>query len=307
VTLGATLTTSLLAVLARPSTWPLALLGFLVRGGWLVVVAPIIVIPTPVGLANAVAPLLEDVAFGRRTGELAALITIAIGSLVLVLVLGGFVAALVEAEGIREIADEERIDWRPGPVGWRILAARSLAHVPFAFALAWGLARLVAVGYRELTVPFDVSVPIAWRILAGAPDAIALVLATWLFGEILGALAARRIVLKGEGVRGALRAAFGRLRRTPRSMLAIGSATTLVLVVVGGVTGLAASASWGALGTALSNGDAPLTTTLLLVAFVALFVGGLVLLSLVCAWRGAVWTVAWPGRSGEGDGTRSGD
>jgi hypothetical protein len=307
VTLGATLTVSLLAVLARPSTWPLALLGFLVRGGWLLVVAPIVVIPTPVGLANAVAPLLEDVAFGRRAGELAALSVIAIGVVVLALVCGGFVAALAEAEGIREIADEESIDWRPGRVGWRILAARLLAHVPFVFALAWGLARLVAVGYRELTVPFDVSVPIVWRILAGAPDAVVLVLATWLFGEILGALAVRRIVLMGGGVRNGLGAALGRLRRMPRSMLALGSATTLALVVVVGVSGLAASASWGALGAALSNGGAPLATTLLLVVFVALFVGGLVLLSLVCAWRSAVWTVAWPGRSGEGDGTRSGD
>ena len=73
MSLGATLGGALLAVLARPSTWPLALLGFLVRGGWLLIVAPIVVLPTPVGLANVVAPVLEDIAFGRRTAELVAL------------------------------------------------------------------------------------------------------------------------------------------------------------------------------------------------------------------------------------------
>jgi len=46
VSLGATLSGSLLAVLDRPSTWPLALAGFLIRGGWLLVVAPIVVLPT---------------------------------------------------------------------------------------------------------------------------------------------------------------------------------------------------------------------------------------------------------------------
>ena len=55
-----TLGASLLAVLARPSTWAFGLLGFLVRGGWLLVVAPFVVVPTPIGLANIVAPVLED-------------------------------------------------------------------------------------------------------------------------------------------------------------------------------------------------------------------------------------------------------
>ena len=71
MSIWATLGASLLAVLARPSTWAFGLLGFLVRGGWLLVVAPIVVVPTPIGLANIVAPVLEDIAFGRRTTELA--------------------------------------------------------------------------------------------------------------------------------------------------------------------------------------------------------------------------------------------
>jgi hypothetical protein len=285
----------------------MALLGFLVRGGWLVVAAPIVVVPTPVGLANVIAPLLEDAAFGRRTGELVLISAVALGSVVAVLLGGGLVAAVAEADAIRQVADEEHFGWRPGRVGPRILAVRLAAHVPLAFTTAYAGVRLTAVGYRELTVPSDVSAPLAWRILAGAPEAVALVLGTWLIGEILGALAARRIVLVGEGGRAALRFAIRRLRHLPVRTLGLGLATALVLAVVLVVTGLAAGATWGALGAALSIGDASLSTTLLLVGFVALFMGGLVLIALTSAWRAAVWTLDVGGTFGGVDGTRSGD
>ena len=60
----ATLAGSLLVTLARPSTWVLALAAFLLRGGLLVFVIPIVVIPTPAGLADVVGPLLISFVFG---------------------------------------------------------------------------------------------------------------------------------------------------------------------------------------------------------------------------------------------------
>ena len=95
MSLGATLSGSLLAVLDRPSTWPLALAGFLIRGGWLLVVAPIVVLPTAVGLANVIAPLLEDIAFGRRVGDLVVLIVLA-----LVVVVGWLLGGTVLVETV---------------------------------------------------------------------------------------------------------------------------------------------------------------------------------------------------------------
>jgi hypothetical protein len=307
VNLGATLSRSLLAVLARPSTWPLALLGFLVRGGWLLIVAPIVVVPTPVGLANVIAPLLEDVAFGRRTAELTSLAVVVVAVIVAWLVGGGLVAAVVEADGTRRIAAEEDIPWRRGSFAWRIVGARLIAAAPFAVGAAWAALRIVSVGYRELTVPSDVTAPAAWRIVAGAPDAFAILLLTWFLAEVVGALAARRIVLDGDGVRGALRAGIGKLRREPGRMTALGLASSVGLVVVLAVTGLAAGATWNALGAALAIGDSSAATTLLLLLFVALFSGGLVLLGLVCAWRAAIWTIDVGGTFGGGSGTRSGD
>ena len=307
MSLGATLSRSLLAVLARPSTWPLALLGFLVRGGWLLIVAPIVVVPTPVGLANVIAPLLEDVAFGRRTAELTALAVAAGAITVGWLIGGGLIAAAAESDGTRRIADEEDIPSQRGSFAWRIVAARLIAVVPLAIGGAWAAVRLVSVGYRELTVPSDVTAPAAWRIVAGAPDAFAILLLTWFLGEVVGAVAARRIVLDGYGVRAALWAGLRKLRRQPGRMITLGLASFLGLLAVLALTGLAASATWNALGAALSIGDSLAATTLLLLLFVALFSGGLVLLGLVCAWRAAIWTIAVAGTFGGGSGTRSGD
>jgi hypothetical protein len=307
VSLGATLSGALLAVLARPSTWPLALLGFLVRGGWLLIVAPIVVVPTPVGLANVIAPLLEDIAFGRRTTELIGLAGVAVAVVVAWLIGGGFIAAVVEADGIRRIADEEGIRWRRGPSAWRIVATRLIADVPLAIGAFWAGIRIVSVGYRELTVPSDVTAPAAWRIVAGAPDAFAILFVTWFIGEVVGATGARRIVLRGDGTRRALRAAIRRLVREPARMIVLGLASTASLMIVLAVAGLAVGATWNALGAALSIGDVAPATTLLLLLFVALFGGGLVLLGLVCAWRAAIWTIDMGGTFGGGSTTRSGD
>jgi hypothetical protein len=307
VSIGATLSGALLAVLARPSTWPLALLGFLVRGGWLLIAAPIVVVPTPVGLANVIAPLLEDIAFGRRTAELIALAVVVFAIVVVWLIGGGLIAAVVEAEGARRIADEEGIPWRPGPTAWRILATRLIADVPLAIGATWAVIRIVNVAYRELTVPSDVTAPAAWRIVAGAPDAFAILLLTWFFGEIVGAIGARRIVLQADGVGGALRGGLRRLIREPVRMIVLGLAGTLSLLVVLLVTGLAVGATWNALGDALSIGGASPATALLVLLFVALFSGGLVLLGLVCAWRAALWTLDVGGTFGGGSGSQSGD
>ena len=219
MSLGATLVGSLLAVLDRPSTWPLALAGFLIRGGWLLVVAPIVVLPTAVGLANVIAPLLEDIAFGRRLGELVVLIVVALVVVVGWLIGGGLFAALAELEVVRRIAPDsgegqaspvEAAD--PWTAAWRIVAVRLAAHVPFAIVLVWGATRIASVGYAELTVPSDVTVPAPWRIATGAPDAIVGIVLTWLLGEAIGAMGARRVALRGEAARPALRAAIATVR-----------------------------------------------------------------------------------------------
>ncbi len=65
MTRGAALSSALLATLAEPATWALALAAFLIRGGIILVALPVVVLPTPVGIGNVVAPVLNTIAFGQ--------------------------------------------------------------------------------------------------------------------------------------------------------------------------------------------------------------------------------------------------
>ena len=205
---GVALIGALLVTLATPATWPLALGAFLLRGGILLVVVPIVVLPTPVGLANAFGPLVTAIALGSVTGSMIAAGGAAVLAVVALLFGGAWLAAALEAETIRIVAlDEDLAARRPGRelsarrgVSLRILVARLVALVPLLLAFAWGSVRLVSVAYRELTSPFDVVTPIAIRVLRETPEVIAAVVVAWMIGEIVGAMAARRIVLDGDGV-----------------------------------------------------------------------------------------------------------
>ena len=315
--IGATVVAALLAVLERPSTWLFGLVGFLIRGGWLIVLAPIVVLPTAVGLANVVAPLVEDIAFGRRTDEVitAGLITSIVG--VVWLIGGGLLAAATEVEGVRQtiagLGHPSPRDPLPHPV-WRVLVVRSLTLVPLVIALAWSGFRLVSVGYRELTVPSDVTTPISFRILVGAPDAMIAVVLTWLFAEIAGGLAARRVILGAANVHGAVLRSIRDLRRDVGPLVVLALLSAAVLVATVAVTGLATGTVWDALRAALADGDLTLGAIALVVLFVGLFAAGLVILGLATAWRSALWTVVVAGDDrtaagtfGGGVDTRSGD
>ena len=315
--IGATSVAALLAVLERPVTWVLGLVGFLVRGGWLIVLAPIVVLPTAVGIANVVAPLVEDIAFGRRTDEVITAGAIALIVALVWLIGGGLLAAAAEVECVRQtlvgLGETSPRTTMRHPI-WRVFAVRCLTLVPFVVALAWSGFRLTSVGYRELTVPSDVGIPILYRILGGAPDAIMAMLLTWLFAEIAGGLAARTVILEATQVRDALREALRDLRHRPWRLGALASLSAAVLLAVIGVTGPATSTTWDGLRAALGEGDVSIGAAALLVLFVGLFAAGLVILGLVTAWRSAVWTViavqgvpSSAGTFGGGPDTRSGD
>ncbi len=320
MTIGATLLASLLIALTRPATWVLGLLGFLLRGGLVLVVARIVVLPTPVGLANVLAPVLEDVAFGRRTAQVAELAVVVVAAVLVWLVGGGVVAAAAEVELVRTVAADDELSVAGGLArgtvngsqsvrdrAWRVLAVRLVALIPLLVALGWGSVRIVAVIYRELTVPSDVASPLAARVLAGAPDAVVAIVVTWLVGETIGVLAARRVVLLGEGVARSLRGGLGRFLRHPARSLAMSTLTTTVVVVVLVLTSLAVAAAWDGIRASLALDDGWLAPVLLVVTFVALFAVGLVLLGVVAAWRSAAWTVELAGTFGAPHGARTGD
>jgi hypothetical protein len=294
----ATLAGSLLVTLARPSTWVLALAAFLVRGGLLLFLIPIVVIPTPAGLADVVGPLLISFVFGGVSPAFVAVVATAVVLFMVWLIGGGLLAATAEAELVRIVATDEDVTTGiplPGAVGdgrvaARILGARLVAMLPFGAALAFGTATIVAATYRELTLPSDAVTPIVWRVLRSVPLTVLLLLVTWLLGEVVGGLAARRIVLDGRSAGGGLRRAVaGAVRHPVRTVVVFAVPSIgLLLAVVPSV--LAASAAWHAVQVGLSTGD-PLVMVVSVVAFVGLWIGGLALAGVACAWRHAAWTV----------------
>jgi hypothetical protein len=292
VSRGAALTGALLATLRTPATWPLALAAFLVRGGLVLVVVPIVVVPTPVGFANVFAPALGSIAFGSiSTGLVLASVAAAL-AVVAWIVLGGWLAAALEAEAAWMIAAGAVRPAATTRVAARILIARLVAYIPLAIALAAATVRVVLVTYHELTSPLDTSTPIVLRVLRATPEVIVAVVVAWSIGEMVGAIAARRIALAGDGAGSALRGALATSLRHPISSMVHFWLPTAVLVAVVIPWGMGTAWAWSAVDSAL-DGTPDLPAILAVVGtFVVLWLGGLVLIALVSAWRGAIWTVA---------------
>lgn len=307
MTVGATLVASLLATLNRPATWALALATFLLRGGFVLVVAPIVVLPSAVGVGNVLTPLLSTFVFHGLTPTIAFLVAAAVVGLFVWVVGGGLLAAAAESELVRRIAADDEA-WGYGELAagidvaahpaWRVLTVRLIASLPLLLALSWGAIRIVTVAYRELTVPSDVAVPLVARVVGGATDAVAIVVGAWLVSETVGGIAARRVILSGERVPVALRVAVIRLLRAPARCAALALVPLVPVALALLVAGLATSVAWNALRAAFSYDAGPLVVLVLVAALVALFIGGLALIGVASAWRGAAWTVELTGTFG---------
>jgi hypothetical protein len=314
---GAALTGALLITLASPATWPLALAAFLLRGGLLVVALPILVLPTPVGLGNILAPTLTAFVFGGISASFVMLVvTIVLAGLTWV-VAGGLLAAILEAEAARiVVAYEEiappseirahraavdglpdalvpRIPRRRRAEAGRVFTARVVAHLPLGVALTWGSARLVAVTYHELTNPVDVATPLVWRVLLASPEVIVAIVLTWMVGQALGALAARRVVLARGGIFRALRDASVILVRRPLVVLADFWLPTLILGLALAPSAFTAASAGDVVRAAMNSPDNPVELVLSVLLLVSLWVVGLALTGLICAWRAAVWTIGF--------------
>ena len=297
MSLGAILLSSLLATLAHPIAWPVALAGFLVRGGIVVFLLPIVALPSPVGVSDRIAPTLSTLILGGATVPLAVLFGSICALAAAVLLLFAWFAAATEAALIHDAPAWDELDparpaapRRRGESG-RILTARLVAHLPFAVALVWGGIRIVDAAYRELSRPVDVTTPIALRVLGSVPEVVAAVVLTWAFGQILGAMAARRVVLRGAGWAGSLRGALAEWIRRPLQVIVLYVVPALALLAVLVPTAAATSSTWDRARIAIGEPVGAVEGILTVCAFVGLWLGGLVLVSMVCAWRAAAWTL----------------
>lgn len=284
------MTTALVATLANPSWWLLALAAFLVRGGLVVILLPIIALPTVASLTTTFAPILQVLVLGRSSIEGVVLAFVVASGILGVLVLAGLVGSWLDLALVREVARDEDIELR-----WRArdgfvqqaLAIRLTAHLPTLFALGYASVRLVAVGYEEFTAPGDSFAPVEMRILARAPDAMLVVLAAWLFGETVGPLAARRSAA-GLSTSAALLLSARQLLG-PRG-LATAALTTIALAALSLPFLLATSRAWEHVRASLLGDANPLQMWAAIVVLISTWVLGLALLGAGLAWRATAWT-----------------
>jgi hypothetical protein len=173
----------------------------------------------------------------------------------------------------------------------RILAVRLLAHVPFGLVLAVGSVGIVQVAYAELTRPEAVDTPLTLRIVAAAAWPILAIVVVWFASELAGGIAARRIVLAGDGVQPALIGAFVDLVRRPRSTIVPAVVMTIPLVAILGGTLGGARVAWLRADAALTNSRLdPATLAVTLAALVAIWLAALALIGVLTAARSAALT-----------------
>jgi hypothetical protein len=302
---------SLLVSLGRPAWWLLALAGFLARGGILLAILPIVNLPSPLVMSNLVAPVIVPLALGHVDAGVLAAIAIIVAGLLAWLIVGGLIGAATDLALIRDglaAAREEGVTGRTAgdadassstrrdeqsgrSLVTRILVVRLLAHLPFAVVLALGTAVIVQIAYAELTRPAAVDTPLVVRVVAAGAWPIVAIVVAWFVGELAGGVAARRIVLAGDGVRAALAGAVHSLVRRPRSTVVPALVTTLPLAAILGGTLGGARVAWLRAGAALTDPRVePAILVVSLMSLVAIWLAALSLIGLVSAARSAALT-----------------
>lgn len=301
MTIGAMLASSLLATIARPASWLLGLTAFLLRGGLLVVLMPLLVLPSAVGLGDVLTPALTRLALG---GTDVRNVLLAGGLVLAVAGLANVVAAAAERAAIRELATELATDdtrglrWSapaPVPSSWpelrRIMAIRGLAAVPVLAVLGWAVPVLVQAAYRELTLPSALSAPLAVRVIGAEPVALVAIVVAWLATGSLAGLAVRATVWSGRGSLASIRFALDAWRRRPVESVVALILPLAVQALVLGIGGAALAMSRTGIRTEIAAADGTGSTVLAVLLIVGLWFAVLALASFVAAWRGAVWTV----------------
>lgn len=281
---------ALVGTLGHPSWWALALAAFLVRGGILLILLPVVSLPSAAGIATAVAPMLEGLIIGGPSigGILAGAVVGLFG--LAILGVAGLAGSWLDLHLVREAVDDEDVDpgWAPlRPSARRAFGIRLAAHLPTLLALAYAVVRLVVATYQEALSPGDPALPMAARVIQRMPDAVVIVVAAWLVGETLGALAARRDST-GAPVGTALGASARQLA-SPRG-LATFTLTSLVLLVLAVAFLLATGRAWEHLRAYLLDGVDPVHLWAAVVLFVSTWVLGLSILGAGLAWRAVAWT-----------------
>jgi hypothetical protein len=314
---------AVLVSIGRPAWWLMALATFLLRGGIVLVVLPILTLPSPLALSNAFAPIVVPLALGRIEpaivlGPLAVVVLLLawligggrIAAAIDIALVGEAAAAAVE-EGVAPGAAPASPGRRSSDLAWRVLAIRLIAWLPLALAIGLGVARIVQVTYVELTRPGDVNTPLVIRVAGEVVSHLGLIVIAWALSEVIGGVATRRVTLTADPHGRALAWAITTTAARPLSWLVPWVMSTAVLFALMGAMLAAAAFAWDSAVDQLSDqlGN-PMLALLTLLLFVGLWLAAMLLGGAILAARSTAQTFehvrrrALEGAGQAGDGTR---
>jgi hypothetical protein len=288
---AATMQTSLLAAVARPGWWAMALAAFLLRGGIVIVLLPIIALPTTADITTILAPTIEDVLLGGPSfGTVVGGTLLIAGALVAIYALG-YAGSWLDLALLREASADQELElgWSPVKTSPMLgLAIRLTAHLPTTLATGYATIRIVQVTYGELLSPGNTAIPLPMRVLGELPDALLVLVLAWLLGETVGGLTGRRIAA-GEPIGGAIARSLRQVA-SPRGLATL-AITTLALALLVVPFEMTVANAWQQVRSALFDGADPVLTLGALALMISTWVLGLALLGALLAWRATAWTM----------------
>jgi hypothetical protein len=305
--------------LGEPLLWLVGAAGFLARGGILLLLVPIVTLPSPVGIstfigADALTP------FGLSDRFIGSLLTVVVAVAAIAVVLFT-VMAWVDRWLIGRVVDDadtaaQRTERGPvlrpqarAAVEWRIVAVQVLALAPLAVALVVAGSQVAEAVRVELLLPSGFESSLVQRVLARAWVWLTILAVGLAVTELLGSVATRHVVA-GRGVADALAATVGDLVRHPLRHLGawlLGWVSTLVII---GPSAWALVVAARLVRAAYLDpaapfaGEALVRTALATTVLVAVFCSAVVLAGFAGALRGSLWTLTWLGPLAHGEQRR---
>jgi hypothetical protein len=298
------LAAALAVALAEPILWLLGSVGFLARGGILVLALPIWTLPSPVGLtilfgADALTPTgLSGRFLATLSGLLVGFLASALGLIAL--------AAWSDRSSIAcQLAtpDAELAPGMPdtrsavGSVA-RIVVVQVVALAPIVVALLVAGRGLFDVVRVQLLQPGDLATPLVLRVAQEAWPLLGLLALGIGAAEAVGSLAVREVVAGRDASAAVLGALHGLASRPLSAVGTLLAAWGTSLVVIG-PSAWALTLTAGLVRTAYLDPAGPfraegLATTFLATVFLAsAFSAAIILAGFASAVRSHLWTMAW--------------
>jgi hypothetical protein len=289
---------AIVVTLVRPLAWLLGLAGFLAGGGLLLMAAPVVVLPTPTGVQNALGGPLSTLLVGTPSTAMVFVIAGATGA-ALVLIVGGLLAGAwaerhlialqLDAAGDEGLLVPPTLDGAPGTASVAVVRALALLPVIAVGIVAWQ--PLYDAAYRELVLPSELATPLGIRVIRELPWLVVAVLVAWIVGDSAAALGVRRLVIGRRPILVAWLLGWIDLVRRPIRVAVTALFGTAVLMLLAAPGLLAAASGWTRVRDVMTHPDDGLGILVTVWTWVAVWLGGLVLAGVGAAIRASAWTL----------------